>query len=94
MCHRHLSNILPRGHDYLHQRQGLNLDSLLETDGHHGSLDLLRLGFVESQVETVVGERANLGVLAVVADTDNRNLGVFDHGYQLLGKIEKTVVKD
>ena len=50
---------------------------LLEADGHHGGLYLLDSRFGESEVEAVVGQVADLLVVAVVAhahDGDLRSL--------------------
>lgn len=47
-------------------------------------LDLLHTRPLEPQVEAVVGERADLRVVAVVTHADDRDLGAFDQTDHLL----------
>ena len=54
-----------------------NLDLFLEADGHHGGLDLLDARLLEPQVEAVVGQVPDLGVIPVVAHAHDGNLGAF-----------------
>ena len=75
---RNLSDILSRSHDDLRERLWRYLDPLLEADRHHGSLDLVHPGSLEAEIETVVGEGADLGVLSIVANADDGNTRGFN----------------
>ena len=86
--HRQVQEDLPQvvvgGGDDVIEARRRNLDALLVGDGHDGGLELLGAGSLETQVEAVTGERADLGVVAVVAEANDGNVGVFDELDELL----------
>ena len=62
----------------------VDLDVLLEADGHHGAPDLLHLGVREREEVAVLDQRAHLAALVLVTDADDRNMAGLDQRYQLL----------
>ena len=70
-----LPNVLVATDNEVCESVGSDLDLLLEADGHHGGLDLLDARLLEPQVEAVVGQVADLLVVAVVAHAHDGDLG-------------------
>ena len=73
-----LPHVLATPHYQLRQGIWLNLDLLLEADGHHGRLYLFHPGPTEPQVKTVIAETPDLLMVPVITHADHGHLAALD----------------
>lgn len=77
-CHFHIISII---YPHINHKALSIIMSILQG---YTDLNLLHPGLIEAEVKAVVGQRAHLLVVAVITDTDDRDLRLFDQLHQFL----------